>query len=162
VLNTTTISGPVSPAFFAAEEYVRRGLKKRKSAGAAKRGTRLALYPRMRVTGPFEIAVRERPKAFGAAARCVEKTSPSSGLGNKSGKLDANPDKLARPLQVELVCQDDTRRFDQFWDSPRLVPTFVTQVMAQAMPERRQSVSVETAYGSARTPRMALLLDRKS
>ena len=65
-------------------------------------------------------------------------------------------------MQVELVCQEETRAFDPFWDGPRLMPAFVAQVMGQIIMERRDSsVSVETAYGSMQ-PRKALLLDRKS
>ena len=65
-------------------------------------------------------------------------------------------------MQVELVCQDETRGQDPFWDAPRLLPTFVTQVMGQAFPKRRETASVETAYGSVMSPRMALILERKS
>lgn len=115
----------------------------------------------MRVTGPFEIAVRGGPKASGADARRVEKASASSGLGNGAKDLNGKQEKRVPRLQVELVCQDDTRSHDPYWDAPRLLPTFVTQVMAQAFPERRAETSVETAYGRA-APRMALLLDRKS
>ena len=62
---------------------------------------------------------------------------------------------------MELVSRDDASRYDPFWDAPRLLPTFVTQLLGQLMPERRESVSVE-AYGRAGAPRTALLLDRKS
>lgn len=76
--------------------------------------------------------------------------------------MNGEREKSPPRLQVELVCQDETPGYDPFWDAPRLLPTFVTQVMGQVMPERRENVSVETAYGSVRCPRMALLLDRKS
>ncbi len=59
------------------------------------------------------------------------------------------------------MCQDETRAFDPIWDGPRLMPSFVTQLLAQVMPDRRETVSVETAYGTA-APRQALLVDRKS
>ena len=114
----------------------------------------------MRVTGPFEIAVRGGPKAFGGDARRVEKTSASSSLGSRPKDLNGGREKSVPRLQVELVCQDETRGHDPFWDAPRLLPVFVTQVMGQVMPERRKLVSVETAYGSV--PRMALVVDRKS
>jgi hypothetical protein len=38
----------------------------------------------------------------------------------------------------------------------------VAQVLGQVMPERRLCTAVETAYGTARLGRMALLLDRRS
>ena len=120
----------------------------------------------MRVTGPFEIAVRGGPKAFAGSARRIEKPSASSALGRQPQDLEDEREKSPPRLQVELVCQDETRGHDPYWDAPRLLPTFVTQVIGQTMnelmPERRESVSVETAYGSIRCPRMALLLDRKS
>ena len=116
----------------------------------------------MRVTGPFEIAVRGGQKASAADARKIEKTSASSGLGYRPQNPDAQREKSPPRLQVELVCQDETRGHDPYWDAPRLLPTFVTQVMGQVMPERREAVSVETAYGSVRSTRMALVLDRKS
>ncbi len=63
------------------------------------------------------------------------------------------------------MSRDDTFDFDPFWDGPRLLPTFVAQLMAQAMaaPERRLAeIALETAYASLDFPRMALVLDRKS
>ncbi len=116
----------------------------------------------MRVTGPFEIAVRGGPKPSGAGTRPIEKASTSSTLGHKPKDLNARNQNFPPRLQVELVCQDETLRRDPFWDAPRLLPTFVTQLMGQVMPERRETVSVETAYGSIGSPRMALVLDRKS
>ncbi len=116
----------------------------------------------MRVTGPFEIAVRGGQKTFGGDARRVKKASSSSGLGSRPKDLAGSREKSVPRLQVELVCQDETRGHDPFWDAPRLLPTFVTQVMGQAFPERRETASVETAYGSVARPRMALVLDRKS
>ena len=114
----------------------------------------------MRVTGPFEMSLRQASKALGAGPRAIEKSSPSSGLGRKSQDLNEQGEKLPPPVRIELVCQDETGSHDPFWDTPRLLPTFVTQVMAQLLPERRGVVSVQTAYGSV--PRMALVVDRKS
>jgi hypothetical protein len=68
-------------------------------------------------------------------------------------------------LPLELVSQEETFDCDPFWDGPRLLPTFVAQVMAQAMaiPDRRDSaIALETAYAKLAFPRMALVLDRKS
>ncbi len=100
-------------------------------------------------------------KTFAANTRPVEKPSPSSQLGNGAPDFSqADPKKPPR-LQVELVSQGETAAFDPFWDGPRLVPSFVTQLLGQVMPERRETVAVETAYGIA-VPRQALLVDRKS
>ena len=75
----------------------------------------------------------------------------------------AEAEESASPrIQVGLVCRPGTEAYDPIWDGPRLLPTFVAQVLGQVMPERRLSTSVETAYGTARLGRMALLLDRRS
>jgi hypothetical protein len=119
----------------------------------------------MRVAGPFDAPAAKGLKAFAALPRAVEKTSGSSGLGRERQDLNSEGKDSPPRLQVELVCQEETRGHDPFWDAPRLLPTFVAQVMGQTMnqlmPERRETVSVETAYASA-APRKALLLDRKS
>ena len=115
----------------------------------------------MQVTGPFGNAGRGGAKALSALARGVEKSSASSQLGAHSRRDTENQDKPAPRLQVELVCQDETARFDPFWDAPRLKPAFVAQLMGQVLPEHRATVAVETAYGKA-APRQALLVDRKS
>ena len=116
----------------------------------------------MRVNGPFDINLRSGIKLLAAPARACEKSSGSSALDQQP--RDFNEEQTpASPIQVELVCQDETPRFDPFWDGPRLLPAFVAQLMGQRDKDRREaSVSVETAYGSARYPRQALLLDRKS
>jgi hypothetical protein len=116
----------------------------------------------MRVNGPFELPHPASPKSSAVCARAVEKSSPASLLQREPH--DAAPRRPQNPphLVVELVSQDETARFDPVWDGPRLVPAFVAQLMGQVMPERRSAAPLETAYGSARDARMALLLDRKS
>ena len=117
----------------------------------------------MRVTGPFAFDSRASLKALAAAPRVCEKSSASSALGQQPQDFNADRRSTAGAIRIELVCQEETPRFDPFWDGPKLLPAFVAQVMGQMMPERRGAqVSVETAYGSARNPRMALVLDRKS
>ena len=115
----------------------------------------------MRVNGPLDLIARGGVKPFAANTRRCEKPSPSSALGNQPQAFAQTTPKSPPRLQVELVSQAETARFDPFWDGPRLVPSFVTQLLGQVMPERREAVSVETAYGTA-VPRKALLVDRKS
>jgi hypothetical protein len=116
----------------------------------------------MRVTIPSKANLRGGLNALSVMPRRCEKSSASSNLGRKQPDLNKESAKFAPRLQVELVCRDETNGFDPFWDGPRLVPAFVTQVLAQAMPERRHNFTVETAYGQALCPRKALLLDCKS
>ena len=117
----------------------------------------------MRGIGPLDLNLRGGVKLLAANSRACEKSSASSSLNQQPRDFDAEEQRSAAPIQVELVCQDETPRFDPFWDGPRLLPAFVAQVMGQAGMDRRDtSVSVETAYGHVRNPRQALLLDRKS
>jgi len=115
----------------------------------------------MRVNGPLDLIARGGFKTFGANARAVEKPSASSRLGSQTPDFAQAAPKSPPRLQVELVSQPETAAFDPFWDGPRLVPSFVTQLLGQVMPDSRETVSVETAYSTA-VPRKALLVDRKS
>jgi len=92
-----------------------------------------------------------------------EKSSASSALGRDQQDADTPARSSTAATGVELLCQEETRRFDPFWDGPKLLPAFVAQLLGQMIAERRDSqVPLETAYGRAGNPRMALLLDRKS
>lgn len=125
-------------------------------------GTNFAFYTYMRVTGPFDINLRSGIKLLAAHPRACEKSSGSSTLDRQPQDFNA-PGEKPLPVQVELLCQDETPRFDPFWDGPRLLPAFVAQLMGQMNMDRRDTgMSVETAYGRIRDPRQALLLDRKS
>jgi hypothetical protein len=113
----------------------------------------------MRVNGPLDGVVRGGVKAFAALPRAIEKSSPSSQLGQDPPAFDAPRAKSPPRLQVELVCQDETPRFDPFWDAPRLVPTFVAQLMGQVMPGASGiSPTAHQAY-RGRAPRPSLLLE---
>ncbi len=115
----------------------------------------------MRVMGATDTGTAGRPKALLAAARAIEKSSDANSLGAKQQDTSEKQHKSIPRLQVELVSQSETNAFDPIWDAPRLRPAFVAQLLGQVMPERRVSVTVETAYGAA-APRKALLVDRKS
>lgn len=116
----------------------------------------------MRVTRALDANVRASLKNLAAMPRRCEKASASSLLNGKRQDFDSGPQSSLGEVRAPTVCQDETPAFDPFWDGPRLLPSFVAQVMGQMMdaPNRRAGVSVETAYGSI--PRKALVLDRKS
>jgi hypothetical protein len=117
------------------------------------------------VNAPLEIIGRERLKPLCSVSRTVEKGSGSKHLDAHARGFAGQEQKSSPPLQVELVCQDDTDGFDPFWDGPRLVPVFVAQLLGQAMPDlaARAHVVVERAYGAyTAVPGIALLVDRKS
>jgi len=125
-------------------------------------GLALASLSGMRAIAPLQQGQNGAPRAPATSRRAIEKTSASSALGDQEHQASPEREKSQAPLRVELVCRDETTRFDPFWDAPRLLPTFVTQLLGQAMPQRHQSASVETAYGRAASPRAALFVDRKS
>src|SRR5690242_9461730 len=119
----------------------------------------------MRISGRCEFAASRGSRALVSLPRRCEKTSSSSPLNGYRQEGDTQAQSSITVLPLELVSQDETFDFDPFWDGPRLLPTFVAQVMAQAMaiPDRRDGAMVlETAYASIAFPRMALVLDRKS
>ena len=116
----------------------------------------------MRVSPSTEITVRSSAPGAGVTARAIEKASPSSALDRYPPPACETEDRAPRRGPLGLVCQPGTEAFDPIWDGPRLLPTFVAQVLGQVMPERRVCTSAETAYGTAPLGRMALLLDRRS
>jgi hypothetical protein len=116
----------------------------------------------MRVISQPDTLGRSPVKGAAQYARAIEKSSPASALHQERPQTSHGETKTVPRIQVELVSQSGTDSFDPNWDGPRLLPTFVTQLLGQVMPERRASVSLETAYGTARLGRMALLVDRKS
>jgi hypothetical protein len=122
----------------------------------------IALAEDMRVSPSTEINIRSSAPGAGVTVRAIEKTSPSSGLDHYPPPAPESETSAPPRAPLGLVCQPGTETFDPIWDGPRLLPTFVAQVLGQVMPERRVSTSVETAYGTARLGRMALLLDRRS
>jgi hypothetical protein len=112
----------------------------------------------MQVNGPSVGRSGGGVNRLPSPARNVQKASGSGHLG--TGAQDSpnrRDDKPAR-LQVELVCQDETARFDPFWDGPRLRSAFVAQLLGQVMPTAR-AAAVQNAYGKT-APRMARLVDR--
>lgn len=120
----------------------------------------------MRPSSCTDIILRGHGRRPLTAPSPVEKSCAASALHRDPQQAPHTIPKPLPRIQVELVSQHGTSAFDPGWDGPKLLPTFVVQVMGQvinqAMPERRSAAVLETAYGSARVGRMALLLDRKS
>ena len=116
----------------------------------------------MRAISPHDARLYGSAKASAMPARAIEKISASSALKRERQQAHGERKESSAPLQAEPVSRDDTPRFDPFWDAPRLVPTFVAQLLSQAMPARHENITVEAAYGRAASVRKALLLDRKS
>jgi hypothetical protein len=116
----------------------------------------------MRVNGPLDAIACGRLKSSALELRAIEKSSQSSQLGSQAQDNRRPEPKNVPPVQVERVSHSETTAFDPLWDGPRLVPSFVTQVLAQAMADNREpDITVETAYGTA-APRRSLLIDRTS
>ena len=116
----------------------------------------------MRVNGSLNTTASGSVQSSALELRAIEKSSLSSHLGQQA--QDGRPPiaKNVPRIQVERVSHSETTAFDPLWDGPRLVPSFVTQVLAQAMADNKEpDVTVETAYGTA-APRRSLLIDRTS
>ena len=142
-------------------KYGGAGLRKRKSA-VIPPWPRACSVTAMRVNGTLDTSATGGFKSSALELRAIEKTSLSSQLGHQAQQNKQPEPKTAPPLQVEIVSRREMTAFDPLWDGPRLVPSFVTQVLAQAMPDNHEpNMTVETAYGTA-APRLSLLVDRTS
>ena len=88
------------------------------------------------MSGPVTLDTMRRPgkKPGLAAVRAGQKSSTGNGLGNGPFQPREWFAADARRIEVELVCQAETPRFDPYWDGPRLKPAFVAQLMGQVMP----------------------------
>lgn len=116
----------------------------------------------MRVNGPFNAIAPGSARASALELRAIEKPSLSNHLGSQARDGRQPEAKNIPRIQVELVSHSETTAFDPLWDGPRLVPSFVAQVLAQTMPDNSErDMTVETAYGTA-APRRSLLVDRTS
>jgi len=116
----------------------------------------------MRVNGPLDAIACGRLKSSALELCAIEKSSQSNHLGKQAQDSRQPEPKNVPRIQVELVSHSETTAFDPLWDGPRLVPSFVTQLLAQAMADNREpDITVETAYGTA-APRRSLLIDRTS
>ena len=114
----------------------------------------------MRIGGSLESNARTGVKAPAALPRRCEKTSDSSQMDQGKPNLDADRRKGQPTLRVQLVSQNNTVQPDPFWDGPRLMPSFVAQLIGQVLPDG-QGANL-ASYASLAAPRMALLLDRVS
>jgi hypothetical protein len=111
---------------------------------------------------PSQAATPGASRARSTGLRAIEKGSASSLLGHGKSNADTQRQKNAAPLQVELVYRDETNGFDPFWDAPRLVPTFIAQLLGQVMAEQHQSGPANNPYGPSSLPHKAKVLDFKS
>lgn len=75
-------------------------------------------------------------RGAGTALEAVRPAGKASDSARFRGERENEPGETLRPrprLQVELVCQQETKRHDPFWDGPRLVPVFVAQLLGQVL-----------------------------
>ncbi|HEX2761711.1 MAG TPA: hypothetical protein VHM27_14400, partial [Rhizomicrobium sp.] len=98
-----------------------------------------------------------KPVAAGALPRGNASNSAQFGK-NEDGSERGTPSPRLR-VAVELVSQAETKRHDPFWDAPKLVPAFVTQLLGQMM-EQEQTRLLRTPYGN-RKDNCAGLLDTR-
>lgn len=87
----------------------------------------------MRVQPALPVFRRDSLKAFADGVDAPGKSSDSATLGGERQQTPHRAPRSAPRFQVELVCRDDTKANDPFWDGPRLIPAFVTQLLGQVM-----------------------------
>ena len=94
-------------------------------------------------------------KACRETARALGNASDSAHLRQDRQDAQRQAPKSRGKLLVELVSQGETKRHDPFWDGPRLMPAFVTQLLGQVMEQERNRL-VRTAYGAPteKSPRL--------
>jgi hypothetical protein len=92
---------------------------------------------RMTVVNPNTLA-----RGTGTAIAPVRPGGKASDFGAFADGRGTVPEEMPRRrprLQVELVCQEGTRKHDPFWDAPRLLPAFVTQLLGQVLPQSAET-----------------------
>jgi hypothetical protein len=110
----------------------------------------------MRVTAISSAIVTRANETALDAVRPAGKASDSAPFGERRGSAAGESPKAPRRLQVELVCQHDTKSHDPFWDAPRLNPAFVAQLLGQAL---EQAPGSRPAQGYAAAAFSARLFD---
>jgi len=104
----------------------------------------------MRVQTTLPVVWRESLKASANGINAPQKPSDSASLDQGTREQPQSGRKERLRLQVELVCQDDTKAHDPFWDGPRLSPAFVTQLLGQVMAGERNTAP-RRVYGTSET-----------
>src|SRR6478735_634722 len=79
-------------------------------------------------------------------ARLRANAGDSAQFRKEDGAAQQKASRQRARSQADAVCQGDTKRHDPFWDGPRLLPAFVTQVLGQAMQQERNRLT-RPAYG---------------
>ena len=114
----------------------------------------------MRVQPSLPTLWREGLKASANGVNASGKSSDSAHPGDDGRGAPRQARKEPTRLEVELVCQEGTKRHDPFWDGPRLKPAFVTQLLGQMMPGAQAPGPRPRAYGTSQAG-AALLLDAR-
>jgi hypothetical protein len=115
----------------------------------------------MRNVQPFAItSAAALPVAWRRFPR-VEKASLSNALdGERHDAPQRGDDAQARKLCTK-PSHNETDSSQRNWNTARLVPGFVTQLIAQVTAEgAAHAASALSAYGHGRAPKVALLCDR--
>jgi hypothetical protein len=97
------------------------------------------------------VAWRSRPR--------VEKIHLSNGLDGERQNTPQQDDFASAKLARMPLSRNETIDVAPIWEEPRLVPAFVTQLLAQVMDERApEAKSAASAYRNS-APKIALLYD---
>jgi hypothetical protein len=108
----------------------------------------------MRMTAISSAIVTRAAGAALGAVRPAEKASDSAPFGERRGAAAGESPRAPRRLQVELVCQHETKSHDPFWDAPRLNPAFVAQLLGQALEQEPGSLPARGYAAAAFSARL--------
>lgn len=114
----------------------------------------------MTVTGPYPVVRTFAQKREEVSPHAVEKIRARAEFhGEQNGQRE--PESwICTPAPQRRPSQSGTGEDASFWDSPRLKPTFVAQVMGQVYCSNDNRPSAQAAYQRPAQPR-PIFLDKK-
>ena len=114
----------------------------------------------MTVIGSYPVLRAPAQKRDGLSVHAVEKIQPRGHFhGEQQGRQDP-PSWICTPLPGRKTYRNDTDQTVSKWDTPRLTPQFVAQVMGQVYCPHEAPPSAKTAYRPLQPP-APMLLDEK-
>ncbi|HEY7976776.1 MAG TPA: hypothetical protein VID67_01170 [Rhizomicrobium sp.] len=117
----------------------------------------------MTIGKPFAIACATTVPVVWRSRPRVEKIHHSNELDGERDGAAAREDFASAKLARQKLCRNETEAVAPNWDEERLVPTFVTQILAQAMNVAGPATpSTVCAYWRGDAPKVALLCDHEA
>lgn len=116
----------------------------------------------MTIAKPFAIACATTVPVVWRSRSRVEKIHTSNELHGERDGAAPREDFASAKLARRKLCRNETESVAPNWDEERLVPAFVTQLLAQVMTGAAATPSAVSAYWRSDAPKIALLCDREA